>query len=67
MRVYNTYIKDKNYIATSFVPKNSAELALKGSTLANVVEEKLLMAQKKLLTLKLQLLIRKLHLLSIEV
>mgnify|MGYP000076585425 CR=1 FL=1 len=41
MRVYNTYIKDKNYIATSFVPKNSAELALKGSTLANVVEEKI--------------------------
>jgi len=41
MRVYNTYIKDKNYIATSFVPKNSANLALKGSELANVVEEKI--------------------------
>jgi zinc protease len=41
MRVYNTYIKDKNYIATSFVPKNSADLALKGSELANVVEEKI--------------------------
>ena len=41
IRVYNTYIKDKNYIATSFVPKNSADLALKGALLANVVEEKI--------------------------
>lgn len=41
MRVYNTYIKNKNYIATSFVPKNSAALALKGSVLANVVEEQI--------------------------
>ena len=41
IRVYNTYIKDKNYIATSFVPKNSANLALKGAVLANVVEEKI--------------------------
>ena len=41
MRVYNHYIKGKNYITTSFVPKNSPELALKGSKLANVVEEKI--------------------------
>ena len=41
MRVYNTYIKDKNFIATSFVPKNSAELALENSTLADVVEEQI--------------------------
>ncbi len=41
IRVYNTYIKDKNYIATSFVPKNSVNLALKGAVLANVVEEKI--------------------------
>ncbi|WP_368378390.1 M16 family metallopeptidase [Polaribacter sp. Q13] len=41
MRVYNTYIKNKNYIATSFVPKNSTELALTNSLLANVVEEKI--------------------------
>ena len=41
MRVYNTYIKNKNYIATSFVPRNSAELALEGAELANVVEEKI--------------------------
>lgn len=41
MRVYNKYIKQKNYIATSFVPKNAAKLALKGSVLADVVEEKI--------------------------
>ena len=39
MRVYNQYLKNKNYIATSFVPKNSADLALKGAVLADVVEE----------------------------
>ncbi|TXD48064.1 M16 family metallopeptidase [Polaribacter sp. IC073] len=47
MRVYNTYIKNKNYIATSFVPKNSAELALKGSILANVVEEQIVNGAEK--------------------
>ncbi len=41
MRVYQKYIKDKNYIATSFVPRSSADLALKNSILANVVEEKI--------------------------
>ena len=41
MRVYETYIKGKNYIATSFVPKNSATLALEGSVLADVEEEKI--------------------------
>jgi zinc protease len=39
MRVYNQYLKNKNYIATSFVPKNAANLALKGAVLADVVEE----------------------------
>ena len=39
MRVYNKYIKGKNYVATSFVPKNQKELALDGSKLADVVEE----------------------------
>lgn len=38
-RVYDKYIKGKNFIATSFVPKNAADLALTGSTLAEVVEE----------------------------
>lgn len=39
MRVYNTYIKDKNYVATSFVPKGQVALALEGSARADVVEE----------------------------
>ncbi|MDH3528570.1 MAG: insulinase family protein [Acidobacteriota bacterium] len=41
MRVYEKYIKDKNYIATSFVPKSQLPLALEGSTKADVVEEKI--------------------------
>lgn len=41
IRVYETYIKGKNYVATSFVPKGQAELALENSTLAEVVEEKI--------------------------
>ena len=39
MRVYNKYIKNKNYVATSFVPKGNIKLALEGSAKANVVEE----------------------------
>ena len=39
MRVYNQYVKGKNYVATSFVPKNQKELALTDSKLADVVEE----------------------------
>ena len=42
MRVYNTYIKDKNYIATSFVPKGQSNLILDNSELAQVVEEKII-------------------------
>ncbi len=38
-RVYETYIKDKPYLATSFVPKGSIELAAAESVKANVVEE----------------------------
>ncbi|TKB02485.1 insulinase family protein [Alteromonas portus] len=41
MRVYNTYIKDKPFVATSFVPKGQKELVLSGSTEANVVEEQI--------------------------
>jgi zinc protease len=41
MYVYNTYIKDKNYIATSFVPKGQMNLSLENSELAQVVEEKI--------------------------
>ena len=41
MRVYNAYIKNQNYVATSFVPKGQADLALADSKLAEVVEEKI--------------------------
>ena len=39
-RVYDTYIKGKPYIATSFVPKGKLSLALSSSGKAEVVEEK---------------------------
>src|SRR5687767_6298235 len=39
MRVYDKYIKGKNYVATSFVPKGKIALALEGSTKTDVVEE----------------------------
>lgn len=42
MRVYNTYIKDKNYVATSFVPQGQVDLALENATLAQVEEEKII-------------------------
>jgi len=40
-RVYEKYIKNKNYVATSFVPKGKIELALEGSKIAAVVEEQI--------------------------
>ena len=42
MRVYRQYIKDKPYVATSFVPKDQVELALSGAVKADVVEEKII-------------------------
>lgn len=39
MRVYETYIKGKPFIATSFVPLERTELALAGSVKAEIVEE----------------------------
>ena len=41
VRVYEKYIKDKNFVATSFVPQGEAELALEGSEPAKVVEEEI--------------------------
>lgn len=41
MRVYEKYIKGKNFAATSFVPKGKVNLALEGSKKAEVVEEKI--------------------------
>ncbi|MFL6468293.1 MAG: M16 family metallopeptidase [Pyrinomonadaceae bacterium] len=40
-RVYEKYIKGKNRVATSFVPKGKLDLALQGSEKAEVVEEKI--------------------------
>jgi len=37
--VYNRYIKGKNYVATSFVPKGQANLVANGSVNAGIVEE----------------------------
>ena len=42
MRVYNTYIKDKNFIATSFVPKGQLNLVLSDSEIAKVEEEQII-------------------------
>ena len=39
MRVYQTYLKDRPHIASSFVPGGQAELALEGSERADVVIE----------------------------
>jgi zinc protease len=41
MRVYEKYIKNKNYVATSFVPKGKLNVALSGSIKAEVAEEKI--------------------------
>lgn len=41
MRVYNQYIKDKHFVATSFVPRKQKSLALNDSKLADVVEEQI--------------------------
>ncbi len=41
VRAYQRYIKGKNYVATSFVPRGKVNLALEGSTKAEVVEEKI--------------------------
>ena len=41
MRVYETYLKGKNHIATSFVPQGQVDLALENSVLAQIAEEKI--------------------------
>ena len=41
MRVYNTYIKDKPFVMTSFVPKGKMELIAENSVVAPVVEEEI--------------------------
>ncbi len=41
LRVYETYIKDKPYVMTSFVPKGKKELVVEGSEPFTIVEEAL--------------------------
>lgn len=41
LRVYDTYIKGKNYVMTSFVPKGQIELITENSIKAPVVEEEI--------------------------
>ena len=38
-RVYDTYLRDKPFVAASFIPRGHIELALEGSERAHVVEE----------------------------
>ncbi|CAM1344716.1 M16 family metallopeptidase [Tenacibaculum amylolyticum] len=47
MNVFNTYIKGKNFIATSFVPRGEAELALTNSVPAEIVEEKIVIGAEE--------------------
>lgn len=42
LRVYETYIKDQPYVATSFVPKGTTDLAAENSLRADVKEESIL-------------------------
>lgn len=42
--VYEKYIKGRNYVATSFVPRGKAELAAAGSVSAGIEEENILQA-----------------------
>lgn len=47
MRVYKQYIKDKNFVMTSFVPEKQPELIVDGSSKADVVEEKVVQGAEK--------------------
>ena len=44
--VYNRYIKDKHYVATSFVPKGQTDLIAEGSVNAGIIEEDITKATK---------------------
>ncbi|MCW9000846.1 MAG: insulinase family protein, partial [Kangiellaceae bacterium] len=46
-RVYQKYVKGKNYIMTSFVPKDQELLIVEGSKKANIVEEKIVQGAEK--------------------
>ncbi len=46
-RVYEKYIKNRNFVATSFVPKGQVQLALKDSKTAEVVVEPIVQGAEK--------------------
>ena len=46
-KAYNQYIKGKNFVATSFVPKGQKLLALKDSTEAQIKEEKIVVGAEE--------------------
>ncbi|MYI05843.1 MAG: insulinase family protein [Gemmatimonadetes bacterium] len=50
MRVYETYLKDRPHVATSFVPRGQAELALEGSERAEVVIEPIVQGAEAVFT-----------------
>lgn len=41
IRVYNTYIKDKHYVMTSFVPKGQTDLVMQNAKKATVYQEEI--------------------------
>jgi zinc protease len=43
MRVYQKYVRNRNFVATSFVPKGNMALALEGSKRPELVEEKIVL------------------------
>jgi len=47
LRVYNKYIKNKYFVATSFVPKGQQNIALKDSVKAQITEEKIVANAEK--------------------
>ena len=47
MNVFNKYIKGRNYIATSFVPKNGKKLALSNAKEAIIKEEKIIIGAEE--------------------
>ena len=51
MRVFNTYIKGRTFVATSFVPRGQAALAVTGSVEAEVVEEPIVVGREAELVL----------------
>ncbi|MDZ7771182.1 MAG: pitrilysin family protein [Balneolaceae bacterium] len=47
MRVYESYLKGRHYVATSFVPRGESELALAGAERAEVQEEEIVMGAEE--------------------